>query len=194
MRILGRTVALIVMVCMIFGGGCAKKKVAPIGGEVLPPPPIQYPQPLTPASPMTPLPMDMPQVLGGPLGAVPTVAPGLEDEIKIFEQNDVYFDFDQYTLTPEARKTISRKASFLKVHPELTVIIEGHCDERGTTEYNLALGERRAMAVRDYLRLLGVDVSRITTISYGKERPAVQGHNEEAWAKNRRAHFDVVGG
>jgi len=194
MRILGRAVVLIILVCMIFGGGCAKKKVAPIGGEVVPPPPIQYPQPQTPASPMTPLPMDMPQIQGGPLGTVPMVAPGLEDEVKTFEQNDVYFDFDQYTLTPEARKTISRKASFLKVHPELTVIIEGHCDERGTTEYNLALGERRAMSVRDHLRLVGVDVARITTISYGKERPAVQGHNEEAWAKNRRAHFDIVGG
>ncbi|MEN6475738.1 MAG: peptidoglycan-associated lipoprotein Pal [Syntrophaceae bacterium] len=194
MRSLGRIVVLIMMVCMIFGGGCAKKKVTPMGGEVVPPPPIQYPQPQAPAPSMTPLPLEMPQVQGGPLGGSAMVAPGLEDEIKTFEQNDVYFDFDQYTLTPEARKNISRKASFLKVHPELTVQVEGHCDERGTTEYNLALGERRAAAVRDHLRLLGVDMARISIISYGKERPAVQGHNEEAWAKNRRAHFDVTGG
>jgi len=194
MRILGRAAVLLMMVCMIFGGGCAKKKVTPIGGEIVPPPPIQYPQPQLPAAPITPMPLDMPQVQGGPSGGGAMIAPGLEDEVKLFEQNDVYFDFDQFTLTPEARKTIGRKASFLQVHPELSVIIEGHCDERGTTEYNLALGERRAMAVRDHLRLLGVDVSKITTISYGKERPAVLGHNEEAWAKNRRAHFDIVGG
>ena len=194
MRSLGRAVVVVMMVCMIFGGGCAKKKVAPIGGEVVPPPPVQYSQPQAPAPSMTPLPLDMPQVQGEPLGSAAMIEPGLEDEVKIFEQNDVYFDFDQYTLTPEARKTISRKASFLKVHPELIVKIEGHCDERGTTEYNLALGERRAMAVWDHLRMLGVNVTRITTISYGKERPSVLGHNEEAWAKNRRAHFEVEGG
>jgi peptidoglycan-associated lipoprotein len=192
MRGLGRGLLLLVIVCMIFSGGCAKKMVTPVGGEVVPPPPIQVPQPMGPAPSMTPQPLEMPQLERTP--AAPLIAPGLEDEIKLFEQNDVYFDFDQFTLTPEARKTCARKASFLKVHTELKLVIEGHCDERGTTEYNLALGERRATSVKDYLRLLGVDVARITTISYGKERPTVQGHNEEAWAKNRRAHFDIVGG
>lgn len=193
MRGFGRVLVLLVIVCMIFSVGCAKKKVTPIGGEIIPPPPIQAPQPIAPGPAMTPQPLEMPQMQGGPVAA-PLVAPGLEDEIKIFEQNDVYFDFDQFTLTPEGRKTCAQKASFLKAHTELNLRIEGHCDARGTTEYNLALGERRGTTVKEYLRSLGVDTARITIISYGKERPAVQGNNEEAWAKNRRAHFDIIGG
>lgn len=193
MRGLGRAFVLLVIVC-VFSVGCAKKQVAPVGGEVVPPSaPVIAPQPAGPGPETLPQPLEMPSADSGSQAAMGMVAPGLEDEVKTFEQNDIYFDFDQYTITPEGRKICAQKASFLKVHPELKLRIEGHCDERGTTEYNLALGERRANEVRKYLGYLGVAETRSTTISFGKERPADPGHNEEAWAKNRRAHFDILG-
>ena len=101
--------------------------------------------------------------------------------------NTVYFGFDSSELAGEAQATLDRQAAFLNVNPTIVVIIEGHADERGTREYNLALGDRRAVAVRDYLLAKGLNAARVRTVSYGKERPAVSGSNEEAWAKNRRA-------
>ena len=99
----------------------------------------------------------------------------------------VNFDFDSAELTVSARSTLNRQSAFLSVNPDLMMVIEGHADERGTREYNLALGERRAIAVRDYLVAKGINAARVRTVSYGKERPAVSGSDEEAWAKNRRA-------
>ena len=99
----------------------------------------------------------------------------------------VNFDFDSAELTVSARSTLNRQAAFLSVNPDLMIVIEGHADERGTREYNLALGERRATAVRDYLVAKGINAARVRTVSYGKERPAVSGSDEAAWAKNRRA-------
>ena len=99
----------------------------------------------------------------------------------------VNFDFDSAELTVSARSTLNRQAAFLSVNPDLMIVIEGHADERGTREYNLALGERRATAVRDYLVAKGINSARVRTVSYGKERPAVSGSDEAAWAKNRRA-------
>ena len=101
--------------------------------------------------------------------------------------NTVYFSYDSAALDGNSQATLYRQAAFLNGNPSLTVTIEGHCDERGTREYNLALGERRAAAARDYLLAQGVDPARIKVISYGKERPAMAGSNEESWAKNRRA-------
>ena len=101
--------------------------------------------------------------------------------------NTVYFGFDSAELTGDAQATLDRQAAFLNVNPVLVVIVEGHADERGTREYNLALGDRRATAVRDYLLAKGLNSARIRTVSYGKERPAVSGSNEESWEKNRRA-------
>ena len=97
------------------------------------------------------------------------------------------FDFDSAELTVSARSTLNRQSAFLSVNPDLMIVIEGHADERGTREYNLALGERRATAVRDYLVAKGINSARVRTVSYGKERPAVSGSDEAAWAKNRRA-------
>ena len=99
----------------------------------------------------------------------------------------VNFDFDSAELTVSARSTLNRQAAFLSLNPDLMIVIEGHADERGTREYNLALGERRATAVRDYLVAKGINAARVRTVSYGKERPAVSGSDEAAWAKNRRA-------
>jgi len=105
---------------------------------------------------------------------------------------DVYFEFDKYDLNTEARETLRQHADWLVNNTEFEVILEGHCDERGTREYNLALGERRSESVRDYLLNLGIDTGRLTTISYGEELPLDPAHAEEAWAKNRRVHFVVV--
>jgi peptidoglycan-associated lipoprotein len=98
----------------------------------------------------------------------------------------VFFGFDRYDLTAEAQAQLQKQATWLKTYPQYRFVIEGHCDERGTREYNLALGERRATAVKNYLVALGIDVGRMQTISYGKERPAVLGSDEAAWAQNRR--------
>jgi len=104
---------------------------------------------------------------------------------------DIYFEFDKSTLTPQAKETLMKKAEWLRTNKDVSVIIEGHCDERGTNEYNLALGDRRAASTKTFLVDLGVDPRRLTIISYGEERPLISGHNEEAWAKNRRAHFGI---
>jgi peptidoglycan-associated lipoprotein len=103
--------------------------------------------------------------------------------------DDVYFGYDQYTLTQEAMNILAKNVETLKSNPKVVVQIEGHADERGTVEYNLALGQKRASAVRSYLIAAGINSARIFTISYGKEKPLDPGHNEEAWAKNRRAHL-----
>lgn len=104
---------------------------------------------------------------------------------------DVFFDFDKYNLKPEARETLKACAAKLNEMKDLKVVIEGHCDERGSVEYNLALGDRRATETKKYLLDLGVDKTRLETISYGKERPVDPGKTEEAYAKNRRAHFVI---
>jgi len=117
-----------------------------------------------------------------------TAATQMSDAEKLAQVgNTVYFGFDSSELDGEAQATLDRQAAFLNVNPTVVVIIEGHADERGTREYNLALGDRRAVSVRDYLLAKGLDAARIRTVSYGKERPSVAGSNEEAWAKNRRA-------
>jgi peptidoglycan-associated lipoprotein len=104
---------------------------------------------------------------------------------------DINFEFDQYNLTDEGKKTLDELGQALKANPQFAVTIEGHADERGTVEYNLALGEQRAQAVKAYLVALGIDASRVDTISYGEQRPIDAGHDELSWAINRRAHFLV---
>lgn len=105
---------------------------------------------------------------------------------------DVRFDFDKFDLKPEARESLKKAAAYMTANKDVTVLIEGNCDERGTVEYNLALGEKRALSAMKFLVDLGIDKARIKTISYGKEKPLDPGHTEEAWAKNRRDHFVVT--
>lgn len=107
---------------------------------------------------------------------------------KMFQNEDVFFDFDSSILKAEAEDVLKRKAGWLRNNPGVSAIIEGHCDERGTNEYNLALGDRRAESAKLYLINLGIDAFRLTSISYGEERPIDPGQDEDAWAKNRRAH------
>ena len=117
-----------------------------------------------------------------------TTATQMSDAEKLAQVgNSVYFGFDSSELTSKAQAILDRQAAFLNVNPTMVVIIEGHADERGTREYNLALGDRRAVAVRDYLLAKGLNAARVRTVSYGKERPAVSGSNEMSWEFNRRA-------
>ena len=113
-------------------------------------------------------------------------------EIKEFEKENIYFEFDKADLKPEAQVNLKKKAEWLRFNPAYSVRIEGHCDERGTNEYNLALGERRAHSAKNFLVALGISAYRILTLSYGEEKPADPSHTEGAWAKNRRDEFKIV--
>jgi peptidoglycan-associated lipoprotein len=125
---------------------------------------------------------------GGPGGVGSRNAlPGSQQDLEASAGDRVFFAFDRSDITPESQQILERQADWLRRYPNVTVTVEGHCDERGTREYNLALGERRAQAVKNVLVALGIPASRISTISYGKERPAVVGSSEEAYAQNRRA-------
>lgn len=129
-----------------------------------------------------------------PTPTTPTISDSDLDSVDIAQKNlrDIYFDFDSYELRADQRATLEANASWLMANTSYKVIIEGHCDERGTDEYNLALGDRRANAARSYLQHLGVATERLSTISYGEAYPVDPGHHESAWSKNRRAHFGVV--
>lgn len=126
-----------------------------------------------------------------PAAKIEGPAPGSQEELDLSVGSLIYFDFDKYDLKPEARATIERWAQWLDQNPSVTVTIEGHADERGTREYNLGLGERRATSARNYLLALNVNADRIGTISYGKERPVCATSNEACWSQNRRDHMIV---
>jgi peptidoglycan-associated lipoprotein len=123
---------------------------------------------------------------GGGVGST-SIVPGSQQDLEASAGDRVFFAFDRSDITPEAQQILARQADWLRRYPNVSVTIEGHCDERGTREYNLALGERRAQAVKNVLVASGIPASRVSTISYGKERPIVVGSNEEAWAQNRVA-------
>jgi len=112
-----------------------------------------------------------------------------DDEIWAREVRDAFFDLDKADIRPDARAALSKTADFLKNYPRFKVVIEGHCDERGSTEYNLGLGDRRATAVKQYLVSLGIAADRLSTVSYGKEKPFCMESNEACWQQNRRGHF-----
>jgi peptidoglycan-associated lipoprotein len=122
-------------------------------------------------------------------GNTPTqssIVPGSKEDFAQNVGDRVFFDTDKSSIKPEGQQTLQRQAAWLKQYPNVTITVEGHCDDRGTREYNLALGDRRAHAVERALVALGVQANRVKTISYGKERPAVLGDNEASWAQNRR--------
>jgi len=142
--------------------------------------PEPTPTPETPAPPAA----ERPQ---GP------VAGSIED-FRVSVGDRVFFGYDRFDLTPEARSVLERQAAWLRQYPNIRILVAGNCDERGTREYNLALGARRAAAVRDYLASLGVSGDRMETVSYGKERPIDPRSNEEAWSVNRNGHTQIVSG
>ena len=130
---------------------------------------------------------------GGATAATAGPAPGSEQDLVRNVGDRVFFAFDRSNLSSEAQSTLDRQAAWLTKYPQVKVLIAGNCDERGTEEYNLALGSRRANAARDYLVARGVNPARIQTISYGKDRPVALGSNEQAWAQNRNAITSVQG-
>ncbi len=135
------------------------------------------------------------QTGGSAAGSAPVqVVPGSVQDFIVNVGDRVFFDFDRSTLTAKAQETLDKQAEWLSRISAATITVEGHADERGTREYNLALGDRRANAVKDYLISKGVAANRIKTISYGKERPAVLGSNEWAWSQNRRSVTTITGG
>jgi len=160
-----RLPTLLAAASLIAIAGCAKKPP-----KELPPPPPETTQPALPPAPTN------------------TVVPGSqEDFVASVAADRIFFDLDQSEVDASDQATLRSQAAWLAKYPQKRITIEGHCDERGTREYNLALGERRANATKNALAALGVDPSRITTISYGKERPDATGSDEESYAKNRRA-------
>ena len=174
MRPVLSSVTLVALILTFLFAGCAKEE---------PPPPTVEPPP-RPAAPPPPPPSPPPPPPG------PSIS---QQAFQEFQNQDIYFDFDKYDLRTDARATLDRKASFLNQNSSVRVQIEGHTDDRGTAEYNLALGERRANAAKQYLTTAGISAGRLSTISYGEERPLDPGQNEAAWAKNRRDHFVVTG-
>ncbi len=173
---------------MIFAGvyGCAGKEVKSTSGME-----TQKPMEEAPAAPEKAAPPAREQ-------AKVEAPPGPKEQPQPVEQGvaekalkDVFFDFDSYAVKPEYASVLQKDGAWMKAHPGRVVTIEGNCDERGTVEYNLALGQRRADAAKKYLLSLGIPADRLKTISYGKSKPFDPGHNEAAWAKNRRDHFVV---
>ena len=153
-------------------------------------------EPAVPTTPTQPTGPHYPTAPTGPVegGNVGAVMPGSEQDFVVNVGDRVYFDLDSYSVRPEAQPRLDAQAAWLARYPQVTVRIEGNADERGTREYNLALGARRAEAVRTYLIQRGVPAGRIDTISFGKERPIAEGSSESAWAQNRNAHTAIVSG
>jgi peptidoglycan-associated lipoprotein len=183
-----KRVAAILMVVLMAGAACAKKK-PPVAKPTTPPPTDTS---ATNRPPEPPTPVTEPQ----PVPVEPT-ATGIDsrdlDEInKNSPFQPLFFGYDQSEVSPEGQTVLNANAEIMKKFPTWVITIEGHADERGTAEYNLALGERRALAARNYLVSLGIPADRLRTVSYGKEFPFDPGHTEDAYSKNRRAHFVVT--
>jgi peptidoglycan-associated lipoprotein len=171
------------LLVLLLAAGCAKKPTPP----AVTPPPAAAPKEEAPVVSQMPT-GEVPGIREQAVGEMPT-APALAEVAGL---QRVHFDYDQFTLTEAARATLAGNASWLKANPGAKIVIEGHCDERGSDEYNLALGERRALAAKNYLVSLGIGAERLSTVSYGEEQPLDPTRTEEAWAKNRRAEFKVV--
>jgi peptidoglycan-associated lipoprotein len=163
--------------------GACKKKPPTKTAEARPP--IEAPS--QPEQPVPPPPRSVPPEPGGEV-----MTTDISELNKKGYLGDAYFDYDQSDLRDDARTALSANAEWLKKYPPIQILIEGHCDERGTSAYNLALGDRRANAARDYLASLGVSAARVKTVSYGKERPFCTESSESCWQQNRRAHFVIT--
>jgi len=182
---------LILVTLLVISAGACTKKTPPVARPIPPPPPPTAVAPAKPPAPAEPM-------------KEPAMAPAAsitEDKVSALTLDEinrnsplrpVFFDLDRTDISAEAQRILDANAEVLKKNATWVITVEGHCDERGTAEYNLALGERRAVAARTYLVSLGIAGDRIRTVSYGKEFPFDPAHTEEAWAKNRRGHFVVT--
>jgi peptidoglycan-associated lipoprotein len=186
----GMLVVALVMTIVMTATACGKKK-APIARPTAPPPPIADTAPGRPAPPEAV--RDATIVPQEPVLRDEAVSSGsLDDLNRSSPLRPVFFELDSSDLSAEGQRVLDGNAAVLKQHATWTITIEGHCDERGSAEYNLALGERRALSARAYLISLGLPADRLRTVSYGKEFPFDPGHDESAYAKNRRAHFVIT--
>ncbi|HVL67669.1 MAG TPA: peptidoglycan-associated lipoprotein Pal [Vicinamibacterales bacterium] len=181
--------AVILAIVLAMASACAKK-TPPVARPTTPPPMADDPanRPPAPPSPVAepqPVPLE-------PSGIDELASRDLDEINRNSPFQPVFFGLDQSEVSAEMQQVLNANAEIMKRYPTWVITIEGHADERGTAEYNLALGERRALAARNYLVSLGIPADRLRTVSYGKEFPFDPGHNEEAWAKNRRAHFVVT--
>jgi len=191
-----RAASLTVMSLLVFGvvlAGCAKRPATTQASAPAPTAP-----PAVAAAPSTPAPAPAPvaaapsqPMIAAPAAPATTARPAPKEFIAVADLKDVFFDFDKYDIRAGDAKILDANAVWLKSNANQLLLIEGHCDERGTNEYNLALGERRAKSAMNYLVSQGVQASRITIISYGEERPTCTDKNEACWSKNRRSHFLV---
>ncbi|MFN7987518.1 MAG: peptidoglycan-associated lipoprotein Pal [Thermoanaerobaculia bacterium] len=179
-----RSLGLLLAVGLLATAGCCTKKPAPA-----PAPEVQAAAP-TPAP--VPVPTEAPIAVPVAEPVAETLPADLAELNRKGYLKDVFFDYDQYDVRADQRDAMAANAEWLKKWPTVKIQIEGHCDERGSNKYNMALGDKRANAAKDYLVSLGIDASRVSTISYGEERPFVEGHDEAAWAQNRRGHFLVT--
>jgi len=186
-----KRIAAVMLVLLVFAGACGKKKppvAKPLPSSTTP---TNVPAPPTPAPPQpvadtTPIPPE-PTITNDPL-----TSSDLDAINKNSPFQPVFFALDSYEVDGPAQQVLTVNAGILKKYPTWVITIEGHCDERGTAEYNLALGEKRALAAKTYLVSLGIPADRLRTVSYGKEFPFDPGHDEAAWLNNRRAHFVVT--
>lgn len=175
--------------------GCAKRPL--LGGASAPAPTVMVvpsPSPEPSAAPAAPRASKEPSAAVAtpePMTPVVPAWPAPREFVSVADLRDIRFDFDRDEIRPDDAKALDANAQWLKANVDRSLLIEGHCDERGTIEYNLALGDRRAQATKNYLVAQGVRESRITVISYGKERPICAEHDEACWTENRRAHLVV---
>jgi peptidoglycan-associated lipoprotein len=193
MRSAAPRAVLVVLVVLAIGVTACGKKKPPVARAI--PPPAAAPPPAGSASrlPAPPQPVAEPTIVPPePLREDSIASASLDDINRNSPLKPVFFEYDSSELAGDARGVLDANALVLKKYPSWTITIEGHCDERGTAEYNLALGERRAVASRAYLVSLGISADRLRTVSYGKEFPFEPGHDENAYVKNRRAHFVIT--
>jgi peptidoglycan-associated lipoprotein len=186
--------SIVVLIALaVMAGACAKKQ--PPTTQPAPPPQVSQPPATPPRPPAPPAPQRVEESLPVPSEPISEDAIGnrsLDDLNRNSPLQPVFFPLDSSDLDDQGRAVASANATILKKYPSWVLTIEGHCDERGTAEYNIALGERRAIAVKTYLVSLGIPQDRLRTVSYGKEFPFEPGHDEAAYSKNRRAHFVIT--
>jgi peptidoglycan-associated lipoprotein len=201
-KIMRRNVWLVILVfalMMLLIGGCSAKKEALQEDRVAPmaspeAKPVEKAPPAEQAPAKAKFSVGEPVLEGaGKAAPAATTAAVAVPAKELYELADIRFDFDKFNLKDEARASLKNHAEWLNKNKDVMIVVEGHCDERGTAEYNLALGERRANAATKFLVDMGINAKRIKTLSYGEELPLDKGHTEDAWARNRRAHFDASG-
>jgi peptidoglycan-associated lipoprotein len=180
-----RSLGLFLAAGLLVTAGCCTKKPAPAPAPEVKAEPTPTPAPV-------PVPTEAPIVAPVAEPVAEALPADLAELNKKGYLKDVFFDYDQYDIRADQRDAMAADAEWMKKWPTVKIQIEGHCDERGSNKYNMALGDKRANAARDFLVSLGIDATRITTLSYGEERPFVEGQTEGAWSQNRRGHFVVT--